>query len=242
MKIIRVANYKEMSLVAFSILKERIKLNSNLNLGLATGSTPEGVYKLLIQAYENSEVTFKNIKTFNLDEYVNISGDDINSYRYFMFNKLFNHVDMEEHNVNIPNGMASDLEKECKRHEQKIEKSGGIDVQILGIGENGHIAFNEPGTSFYSKTHIVELEESTREANARFFNDINQVPTHAITMGLSTIMKSKEILLLVSGKSKSDAINKLFKGEISEQFPASILHKHANVTIIVDDEAYLPAN
>ncbi|MEJ1517201.1 glucosamine-6-phosphate deaminase [Bacillus cereus] len=238
MKIIKVANYEEMSLVAFSILEEKLKLNAALNIGFATGGTPLGLYEHLVAANVNKEITFKDVKSFNLDEYVGLSKTNPNSYHYFMFDNLFNHIDINKNNVHIPNGETLNIEEECASYERLIKKYGGIDIQILGIGGNGHIAFNEPGTSFESVTHIVDLDESTRQANARFFENINEVPTKAVTMGLSTIMNSKEILLLVNGEKKKEAFQELISGNISEQFPASILHKHPNVIVIVDEEAY----
>lgn len=216
---------------------DRINSLKNPVLGLATGSTPEGLYQRIIEKHQQDEVSFKNVTTFNLDEYVGLEQNDSNSYYNFMNEKLFSHVDIAADRVHIPNGVAADLEKECMEHERAIEQAGGIDVQVLGIGGNGHIGFNEPGTSFDSKTHIVDLDESTIQANARFFHSIEEVPTQAISMGIETIMNSKEILLLVSGEAKADATAKLLHGDISEDFPASILKKHENVTVIVDQAA-----
>lgn len=237
MKVIEVKNYAEMSKKAGELIVSRINTLENPVLGLATGSTPEGLYQHLIETYKQGNVSFENITTFNLDEYVGLEQNDPQSYYYFMNEKLFRHVDISMERVHIPNGSAADLEKECLEYEQAIEAAGGIDFQVLGIGGNGHIGFNEPGTSFSSKTHVVELEESTIQANARFFNSIDEVPTKAISMGIETIMKSKEILLLISGEAKAEAAAKLLKGEVSEDFPASILNNHENVTVIVDEAA-----
>src|SRR5699024_4739661 len=170
------------------------------------------------------------------DEYINIPADNHNSYHYFMRDHLFDHIDLPADQIHIPNGTADNLEQECEQYDQMINQAGGIDVQVLGIGGNGHIGFNEPPTSFDSKTHIVDLDESTREANARFFETIDQVPTQAITTGIETIMKSKQILLLVSGKTKQQAFHTLMNGDITEQFPASVLKNHPNCIVIVDKE------
>ncbi|MEJ8766682.1 glucosamine-6-phosphate deaminase [Oceanobacillus sp. HCA-5259] len=237
MNVIKVKDYDEMSEKATEFMVDRINSLKNPVLGLATGSTPEGLYQRIIEKHQQDEVSFKNVTTFNLDEYVGLEQNDSNSYYNFMNEKLFSHVDIAADRVHIPNGVAADLEKECMEHERAIEQAGGIDVQVLGIGGNGHIGFNEPGTSFDSKTHIVDLDESTIQANARFFHSIEEVPTQAISMGIETIMNSKEILLLVSGEAKADATAKLLHGDISEDFPASILKKHENVTVIVDQAA-----
>lgn len=215
----------------------KIQANPKLNLGLATGSTPTGVYKKLIQDHEENNTSYKQINTFNLDEYIGISKKDHNSYHYFMCENLFDHIDVPLEQTHIPDGTAKNLDEECRRYEQFIEEHGGIDLQILGIGQNGHIGFNEPGTSFSSRTHIINLAESTRKANSRFFESLDDVPTQAITMGIASIMESKEIFLLVSGASKAEALARLMNGEVSQQFPASILKNHPNVTIFADKEA-----
>ena len=237
MNVIKVKDYEEMSEKATELIIERINTLDNPVLGLATGSTPEGLYQRLIEKNKQGEVSFEKVTTFNLDEYVGLDQNDPNSYYYFMNEKLFRHVDIAMDRVHIPNGVTADLEKECLEHEHVIEQAGGIDVQVLGIGTNGHIGFNEPGTPFSSKTHVVDLEQSTIQANARFFSSIDEVPTQAVSMGIKTIMNSKEILLLVSGEAKADAMAKLLIGEVSEDFPASILKKHEQVTVIVDEAA-----
>jgi glucosamine-6-phosphate deaminase len=237
MKLIRTENYTEMSLEAGKIIVDKIRTNPSLTLGLATGSTPKGVYDYLIQDHEENETTYKQVKSVNLDEYIGLSTEDPNSYHYFMNQTLFKHLDINENQTHIPNGAASDLEQECLRYEQLIKELGGIDLQLLGIGQNGHIGFNEPGTPFTSTTHIVTLAQNTREANSRFFNSLEEVPTHAITMGIASILKSKEILLLVSGERKAEALYKFVNGEISEEFPASALKYHSNVTVIADRDA-----
>ncbi|WP_106496656.1 glucosamine-6-phosphate deaminase [Lentibacillus sp. Marseille-P4043] len=237
MEIIRVNNYQKMSEKACALLTDVIKTKKNPVLGLATGSTPEGLYQQLIEQYSNGELSFKNTTTFNLDEYVGLEKNDPNSYYYYMYEKLFKHIDIPTDQANLPSGVGNDLEKVCQDYEQKISQAGNVDIQVLGIGLNGHIGFNEPGTPFSSRTHIVDLDESTREANARFFNSINDVPTKAITMGINSIMNSKQIVLLVSGEKKKDAVARLVNGEISESFPASILKQHGNVVLIADEAA-----
>ncbi|MDQ0975183.1 glucosamine-6-phosphate deaminase [Neobacillus niacini] len=237
MKLIRTENYAEMSLEAGKIIVDKIRSNPSLTLGLATGSTPKGVYNYLIQDHETNETTYKQVKSVNLDEYIGLKAQDPNSYHYFMRQNLFNHLDIHENHTHIPNGAAGDLEQECLRYEQLIKELGGVDLQLLGIGQNGHIGFNEPGTSFSSRTHIVTLAENTRIANSRFFNSLEEVPTHAITMGIASILESKEILLLVSGEKKAEALLNFMNGDISEEFPASALKHHQNVTVIADRDA-----
>ncbi|MGE7664719.1 glucosamine-6-phosphate deaminase [Ureibacillus composti] len=237
MKIIRVKDYEEISKTACSYLLKKVEKIKQPVLGLATGSTPEGLYRQLIEAYKNGSLSFKNVKTFNLDEYINLDQTNPNSYYYYMKKYLFDWIDIPKEQIHLPNGKAQDLETECLDYENKIKQAGKIDIQILGIGLNGHIGFNEPGTAFTSRTHVITLDESTREANAKFFPSIDDVPTHAITMGIETIMESDEILLLVSGEQKATALNRLLNGEISEEFPASILHRHKKVTVIADAAA-----
>lgn len=237
MKLIRTDNYSEMSLEAGKIIVDRIRSNPSLTLGLATGSTPKGVYEYLIQDHKENGTTYKQVKSVNLDEYVGMSAKDPNSYHYFMRQNLFNHLDILESHTHIPRGDANDLEQECIRYEQLLKELGGVDLQLLGIGQNGHIGFNEPGTPFSTRTHIVTLAKNTREANSRFFNSLDEVPTHALTMGIASILESKEILLLVSGESKAEALSKFMNGEKSEEFPASALKHHENVTVIADRDA-----
>ncbi|MGG3467198.1 glucosamine-6-phosphate deaminase [Neobacillus pocheonensis] len=237
MKIIEVKDYTEMSRKAAEYIIDKVCHNPKIKLGLATGGTPIGTYKNLIEDHKKKGTSYQDVTTFNLDEYVGLSGDNKNSYRYFMDEQLFNHIDINKSKTNVPRGDIINFEAECLRYEDLIEKHGGIDLQILGIGSNGHIGFNEPGTSFNSNTHMVELAQSTINANARFFNRIEEVPTKAITMGISSILKSKEILLLVSGENKKEALFKLLNGEINESFPASVLKKHPCVTIIADKAA-----
>ncbi|MBM7654916.1 glucosamine-6-phosphate deaminase [Neobacillus cucumis] len=237
MKMIEVQNYDEMSQKAAQYIINKVHQYPTIKLGLATGGTPVGTYKNLIQDHQQNGTSYRDVTAFNLDEYIGLSGNDKNSYRYFMNEQLFNHIDIDKNNTFIPRGDYKDSEVECQRYERLIADHGGVDLQILGIGGNGHIGFNEPGTSFHANTHVIQLDSTTREANARFFKNIEDVPTKAITMGISTIMRSKEILLLVSGESKKDALDKLINGEISESFPASVLKNHPCVTIIADKAA-----
>jgi glucosamine-6-phosphate deaminase len=237
MNIIEVKDYQEMSKKAAEFIINKVRRTPNITLGLATGGTPVGMYKHLIEDHQKKHTSYKNVTTFNLDEYIGLSGDNHNSYRYFMNDQLFNHIDVQMSKINIPDGNVTDLQKECSDFENSIKEHGGIDLQILGIGSNGHIGFNEPGTSFDSQTHIIDLTSSTREANARFFSSLEEVPTQAITLGITTIMKSKEILLLISGTNKSEALFQVLHGEIGENFPASALRKHPCVTLIADEAA-----
>lgn len=237
MKIVKVKNYEEMSKRACSIILEKVNSVENPVLGLATGSTPEGLYKYIIDAYKQNEVSFKDVTTFNLDEYIGLDKHNVNSYYTYMKEKLFKHLDIRPENFHLPNGSADDIKKECEQYEKLIEQAGHIDIQVLGIGVNGHIGFNEPGTPFTSRTHVVDLAESTRLANARFFDTLADVPTQAITMGIETIMESKTILLLVSGEQKAEALARLLDGPVSEDVPASILLEHPNVIVIADEAA-----
>ena len=237
MKLIEVKDYQEMSRVAADYLLSKVKTSVNLTLGLATGGTPKGLYEELIDDHQQNGTSYHHVSTFNLDEYIGLSRKHPNSYYQYMNENLFKHIDIDSENTHIPSGDAADPEKVSKAYDEKIRSHGGIDIQVLGIGSNGHIGFNEPGTSFESSTHVVELDQSTRKANARYFDSIDEVPTHAITMGISSIMKSREILLLVSGEAKRKALKKLVEGTISESFPASILNKHEQVTVIADEKA-----
>jgi len=237
MKIIKVKDYDEMSTTACELMVDRIKTIKNPALGLATGSTPIGLYQQLIDTYKQENVSFKNVTTFNLDEYIGLGKDNPNSYHFFMSEKLFHHIDIRPEQTYVPNGVASDLKQESVDYERLIQKENGIDLQVLGLGTNGHIGFNEPGTPFTSRTDIVDLAQATLDANARFFDSIDEVPTQAVTMGIESIMEGKEIVLLVSGEEKAEALKRTIKGEITESFPASILQTHQHVTIIADEAA-----
>nr|WP_274310531.1 glucosamine-6-phosphate deaminase [Solibacillus daqui] len=232
---IEAADYDELSKIAAKIFKEELQKHPEMVLGLATGGTPEGFYKELVEAYKAGEISFEKAQSFNLDEYVGINAANEASYHYYMDQQLFNHVDMKTDNIHLPEGDTNDLQTAATQYDAKIEAVGGIDIQLLGIGVNGHIGFNEPGTSFDLGTNVVELTESTREANKIYFNSIEEVPTHAITMGIQTILNAKKVVLLISGTSKQEAINRLRSGVITEDFPASALHNHSNVTVIYTD-------
>lgn len=234
---IKVENYQQMSELAAKRIIELVQKKPNAVLGLATGSTPIGTYELLAKDHVTAKTSYRSVTTFNLDEYIGLEATHPQSYRFFMEQNLFQHLDILPENIHIPNGMAEDTAQECERYEKLLVEKGPVDLQILGIGENGHIGFNEPGTAFDSKTDVVELTESTREANKRFFQSIDEVPTHAITMGIDSIMKSKEILLLISGPKKAEIVRELYKQEPTEEIPATVLKKHPNVTVIADEEA-----
>lgn len=236
MKIIVVEDYQEMSKRAADILAEVINSKQNPVLGLATGSTPLGAYNILAQFCKQQKLTFKNVSTVNLDEYVGLGRQDEQSYVAFMFRNLFDKVDMPAQNSFIPNGLAQNLEAECSRY-SNILKNCSRDIQLLGLGSNGHIGFNEPNTSFESVTHVVQLAHSTISDNARFFQDASQVPTKAITMGIAEIMQAKKILLLASGSNKADAVYQMVRGEVSEKCPASVLQLHPDCTVVVDKAA-----
>lgn len=237
MNIVITDTYEEMSKKAANIIVSQVTLNPESVLGLATGSTPIKTYEYIREKYEGNEVDFEKTVTFNLDEYIGLSQEDPQSYRNFMDQHLFKHINIKEENIYIPNGLAEDIQLECINYEEEIRKHGGIDLQLLGIGRNGHIGFNEPNVSFEARTHKVSLDEDTIHANARFFDSADEVPTAAISMGIKTIMMSKKILLLASGKNKAEAINALVNGPITPKLPASILQLHQDVTIILDEGA-----
>ncbi|MDD2258712.1 MAG: glucosamine-6-phosphate deaminase [Bacilli bacterium] len=237
MNVIRVKDYESLSLEAAKIVGELLKTKPKSHLGLATGSSPIGLYQNLIKMFKNNEISFKHVKTYNLDEYCGLPKEHKESYYSFMHRNLFDHVDISEKNIHLPSSEGKNLEKNCKTYNRLLHKAN-IDLQVLGIGSNGHIGFNEPGTSFEQETFIVKLTEKTRQDNKRFFNSIEEVPAYSITMGIKNIMQAKQILMLISGASKQSAVKQLLSGNISEDFPASVLHKHENVTIIIDDAAY----
>ena len=237
MKLIVVNNYEELSKVAAKEFSKIIKEKENAVLGLATGGSPVGMYKELIKMYEKKELNFSKITTVNLDEYIGLNPEHNQSYRYFMNNNLFNHINIDKSNTFVPNGLAEDLEAQCKEYDQKIAELGGIDIQLLGVGNNGHIAFNEPNNELSSGTHIISLTDNTIEANARFFDNIYDVPRKAITMGVGGIMKAKKIILIASGESKAEAIKGIFSGKITTANPATMLQMHRDVTVIVDEAA-----
>lgn len=203
-------------------------------LGLATGSTPLKPYGQMIDLYKKGVVDFSKVTTFNLDEYVNLDVNDKNSYHSFMHENLFDHINIPEESINFLNGNAADPEKECEEYENKIKKAGGIDIQLLGIGSNGHIAFNEPSDCFQRWSHVVNLKESTVKDNSRFFKSIEEVPTQAVTMGIGSIMQAKKILIIAIGENKAKAIKQLINGNVTPQCPASVLQFHTDVTLMLD--------
>ncbi len=237
MLIIKTKNYEELSKKAADIIGALVVLKPNAVLGLATGSTPVGTYKELIKGYEEGTLDFSNIKSVNLDEYKGLPGDHDQSYRYFMNTNLFDHVNIDKANTNVPKGIVDDGEAECERYNQLIKDLGGIDLQLLGIGGNAHIGFNEPCDEFVKGTHLVTLEEGTREANARFFTSIDEVPTQAYTMGIQNIMSAKKVLLLANGKAKAQAVYDTCFGPVKPQVPASILQLHEDCIVIADEDA-----
>ena len=236
MKFIKVDTYEELSELATEIVVGQVKLNPNSVLGLATGSTPIGLYNNLVEKNKKGELDFSKVKTINLDEYVGLNAENNQSYRYFMNYHLFNKININIVNTFVPNGVASNMEQEAKEYDQKIESLGGIDLQILGIGIDGHIGFNEPDNCFTKETHVVLLDESTIEANSRFFESKKDVPTSAITMGMGSIMGAKKILLIANGKNKKEILEKALFGKITPLVPASILQLHKDLTVIYSDE------
>lgn len=236
MRVIISKDYEELSNEAAKIMIGVVKSNPYAVLGLATGSTPLGLYKRLITDHKENGTSYKHIRAVNLDEYKGLSATHEQSYAYFMRNNLFEYLDIEIENTYIENGTATDEEAECKRYDKLLE-STRQDIQLLGLGSNGHIAFNEPYTSFGSTTHVVNLTDSTIKDNSRLFKSIDEVPKQAYTMGLKSIMQAKKILILASGANKAEAVYKTVKGEITEEVPASILQAHPDCTIIADREA-----
>lgn len=230
-------NFDEMSKDGARIVAELVRKKPNCVLGFATGGTPLGMYKELIRLHKNEGLDFSKITTFNLDEYVGLPPEHDQSYHYFMWENLFKHINVDRRFVHIPMGMAEDIGVFCEWYEKQIEKAGGIDLQILGIGANGHIAFNEPGSSLGSRTRIKTLTGTTREANARFFKSPNEVPKYAITMGVGTIMDAKQLLLLASGEGKAEAIATTCEGPITAKCPATIVQMHRYAFVIVDKAA-----
>ena len=230
-------DYKEMSRKAASIIAAQVILKPESVLGLATGSTPIGTYENLVAWYENGDLDFSNVSSVNLDEYKGLSGDNDQSYRYFMNQHLFSKVNIDVNRTFVPNGLEPDSEKACADYNEIIRKSGGIDLQLLGLGHNGHIGFNEPCEEFEKETHCVDLKESTIEANKRFFESEADVPRQAYTMGIQNIMSAKKVLVVVSGADKADIVAKAFAGPVTPQVPASILQMHEDVTLVGDKAA-----
>ena len=237
MKLIVTKNYEELSKIAAEEFAKVVLEKPTAVLGLATGGSPVGMYKELIAKCQNNELDFSKCTSINLDEYIGLNPEHEQSYRNFMNTNLFNHININKDKTFVPNGLAQNLEEECKNYDNKIEELGGIDVQLLGIGNNGHIAFNEPGDELSAGTHMISLTESTIEANARFFDSIDEVPRKALTMGLGGIMKAKKIILIASGEGKAEAIKGLFSGKITTENPATMLQMHRDVVVIVDEAA-----
>ena len=237
MRIYVAESYENMSRKAANILSAQVILNPNSVLGLATGSTPIGMYKQLVSWYNKGDLDFSQVKSVNLDEYVGLSPDHDQSYRYFMQKNLFDHVNIDPANTNVPDGLAADPDEACRRYNQIIRDLGGIDIQVLGMGHNGHIGFNEPDDGFELETHVVDLQESTINANARFFASRDDVPRQAMTMGIKSIMLARQILVVVSGEDKADIVKEAFAGPITPHVPASILQLHPYVTLVGDKAA-----
>jgi len=238
MRYIIVDNKKQIGQEAAKIFEKQINKKPDSVLGLATGSTPIPLYEELIRLNRKKAIDFSKVRTVNLDEYIGLEDSHEQSYRYFMDKNLFSHINIKRENTALPNGMAEDTEAECQRYDKLIVAFGGIDLQLLGIGHNGHIGFNEPGTEFIVKTHVVRIAEKTRLANSRFFgNNPDEVPKEAVTMGIGNIMSAKKIVLLVSGKDKAEILKEAFMGSVTPAVPASVLQLHENVVVIADREA-----
>ena len=237
MKLYKAKDYADMSRKAANILSAQVIMKPNCVLGLATGSTPEGVYRQLVEWYNKGDLDFSEVISVNLDEYQGLTQDNDQSYYYFMNHHFFSHVNIKKENTYLPNGMAEDAQAECKRYNEVIKSVGGIDMQLLGIGANGHIGFNEPDEVFGKETNLVKLTDSTIEANSRFFKNKDEVPKYAFSMGIKTIMQSKKILLVANGEAKADALYKALYGPITPSVPASILQLHNNVIVVADEAA-----
>lgn len=237
MKILMAKNYEEMSKIAASAVVESIRKNPAAVLGLPTGHTPEGMYRLLVRAYEREEVDFSEVTTFNLDEYIGLPPEHPASYHFFMAKHFFNHVNCDATKNHIPNSLASDIDGECIMYDRKLESAGGIDLLVLGLGGNGHIGFNEPDARLQTKTHRVRLSSATRKANSIHFPERDTVPMESITLGMEAIMSARKILLLVSGTQKRSILKQTLAGYISTDLPASLLQLHKDVLLIADEEA-----
>ena len=237
MEIIRARDYDHMSRQAANILSAQVILHPDSVLGLATGSSPIGTYKQLIKWYEKGDLDFRRVRTVNLDEYVGLAADHEQSYAHFMRVNFFDHINVDLENTNIPNGLNMDEEEECARYNAVIRKLGGVDLQLLGLGPNGHIGFNEPGESFTKGTHKVSLTDATIQANKRFFASESDVPRYAYTMGILDIMQAERVVMVVSGAGKADIVREAFFGPVTPRVPASILQLHKNFTLVADEAA-----
>ena len=237
MRLIRAKNYDDMSLKAANIIAAQVSLNPKSVLGLATGSTPIGTYRHLVEWYQKGELDFGKAVSINLDEYCGLSGEHPQSYRRFMQENLFDHISIKPENTIVPDGLAADIPAMCEAYEHQIEDWGGVDIQLLGLGHDGHIGFNEPCDHFPVMTHEVKLTEMTREANKRFFDSLEDVPTSAITMGIGTVMSARKILMIVTGADKAEILQQVFFGSVKPEIPGSILQFHPDVTVICDEAA-----
>lgn len=237
MRIYKAKDYEDMSRKAANIISAQVIMKPDCVLGLATGSTPIGLYKQLVEWFEKGDLDFSKVQTVNLDEYKGLNRENDQSYYYFMHDNLFDHINIPEENTHLPNGMEMDSEKECARYTKLIQSMGGVDLQLLGIGHNGHIGFNEPSVSFDKDVHCVNLTQSTIEANKRFFASADDVPKQAYTMGIKTIMQAKKILIVANGEGKADIVRDAFFGPITPQVPASVLQLHNDVTLVADEAA-----
>lgn len=237
MRICKATDYEDMSRKAANIISAQIILKPDSVLGLATGSTPIGTYKKLVERYEKKDLDFSMITSVNLDEYRGLPRENDQSYYYFMHENLFDHVNINPENTHLPDGTEPDSDRECTRYEELIRSLGGVDLQLLGLGHNGHIGFNEPGDFFDKETHCVNLSERTIEANKRFFASADDVPKQAYTMGIKTIMQARQILIVVSGEDKADIVRDAFFGPVTPKVPASILQMHSNVIVVADAAA-----
>lgn len=238
MKIIKTKDYEHMSRVTANLLSAQVIMKPDCVLGLATGSTPVGAYKQLVQWFQKGDLDFSEVTSVNLDEYKGLSPEDDQSYRYFMNHNLFNHINIRKDHTFVQNGREPDAEKACDDYNKIIHDLGGIDFQLLGLGNNGHIGFNEPSSSFEKETHCVDLTQSTIDANARFFSSLSEVPRQAYTMGIQTIMQAKKIVVAVSGQGKASIVKEAFFGPITPQVPASVLQLHSDVTVVGDEAAF----
>lgn len=237
MRIYKGKDYADMSRKAANIISAQVIMKPDCVLGLATGSTPIGLYQQLVAWYEKGDLDFSEVRTVNLDEYKGLSRENDQSYYYFMHHNLFDHVNLPAENSHLPNGMEPDSDRECRRYSELIRSMGGVDLQLLGIGHNGHIGFNEPGDAFDNDVHCVNLTQSTIEANKRFFASADDVPKQAYTMGIKTIMQAKKILIVASGEDKADIVRDAFFGPIIPKVPASVLQLHNDVTLVADEAA-----
>jgi len=236
MTITTFSSVEDLNKAAANQLIEAVRLNPNMVMGLSTGNSPLGIYQLLIQDHLENGTSYKSVTTFNLDEYEGMDGSEEQSYRYFMDKHLFNQLDIDKSNTHVPSGIG-DLEAACRLYDEKIQKAGGIDIQLIGIGTNGHIAFNEPGTPFESRTHIAELSEETIVANSKHFVSENDIPKRAVTMGIQSIMEARQVIMVAFGKNKAEAIKGMLEGPVTTGLPASVLQGHPHVSVILDQEA-----